>query len=586
MEASMKQERCYSSGTFVCRDLFAYVGWTCHKGAFADCMPIHNETEDVTIVLTGEMYDEPKTIETLRAGNHSFAPHDASYLVHLYEEQGDDFFHRLNGLYAGLLVDRRHSKLFLFNDRYGVKRLFISQGKDSFYFASRAKALLAVLPETREFDPSGLAEYLTCGCTLGRKSLYRNIDILPASSLWSFENGAVAKKSIYFDRAEWDQQERLDASQFTDHVRTLFPAVVNRYSKARLPVGISLTGGLDSRMLVACLDMEPGTLPCYTFGSMYRETFDVQIAREIAKQCEQSHEVIVLGTEFLRDFPGYLEKAVCRSDGYLGLAGAAELYVNSLAARIAPIRLTGNFGSELLRGVRAFKARSFRASLLTPDLQTWLEEAQHTFLGYENTDPVTFAIFHQAPDQGYGRLAVEESQVIMRTPFLDNLLVKSVYQRPAEPFDGTRLSASIIEEYAPRLAGIPTDRGELGNVSPWKRPVRRFYSEALFKCEYWASHGMPQWLAKLTRCIPWLSPEQRYLGRHKFQHYRLWLRRELSGCMQDVLRPDGRLPDFVDKQQLASIVNAHLNGRGNYIDEIDKMMTITLGARLLFHQNP
>ena len=88
---------------------------------------------------------------------------------------------------------------------------------------------------------------------------------------------------------------------------------------------------------------------------MYRDTYDVLVSRRIAERCGQPHQVLVLGDEFVRASPDYLDKAVFISDGYMGLSGAAELYLNGQARKVAPVRVTGNYGGELLRGFRAFK---------------------------------------------------------------------------------------------------------------------------------------------------------------------------------------------------------------------------------------
>ena len=106
---------------------------------------------------------------------------------------------------------------------------------------------------------------------------------------------------------------------------------------------------------MACTDFDQYEMPCYTFGSKYRETFDVKNSRKVAAACDQKHETIRLGDTFLSHFNNYFEKSVYISEGHIGFPGAAELYVNKLARDISTIRITGNWGSELLRGVRAFK---------------------------------------------------------------------------------------------------------------------------------------------------------------------------------------------------------------------------------------
>lgn len=579
MLASMQYEEFYKSGLYSNADMSAYVGWTSHPNSFCDCLPVTNQPKDIILFFSGEVfYDQHQRT----AGEIEGGANNAKRLIRLYEKDGEKFFEKLNGWFCGLLLDIRRGKAFLFNDRYGMHRVFVHEGKEGLYFASKAKALLTVLPETRYFDSMGLAEFFTCGCTLGIRSLYRGIKVLPSASLWTVAKGAVNKKSIYFDRADWECQERLNASRFAQNVIEIFPAVVRKYGKDRRHVGISLTGGFDSRMLMACLEMSPGEFPCYTFGSMYRDTFDVSVARQVAKKCEQNHTVLVLGQNFLRDFPRYMEQAVSRSDGYIGLSGAAELYVNSLARDIAPVRLTGNYGSELLRGVCAFKSIMPKAGFLTPDFQMYLRDAQQKFAELKATNPISFTLFHQAPCQGYGRLAIEESQVIMRTPFMDNGLAMLIYQRPYRYAAGTDLSVYIIMQHRPDLLKIPTDRGELGSGSSLMKKIRFGYHEVLFKGEYWASHGMPHWVSNLNSLVPWLFPIDGLIGRHKFQHFRTWVQKELSNFVWTVLDTDNRtkLDKYIDFKRVKEMLAEQQDGKRNFMDEIDKLMTIVLANRL------
>jgi len=581
MLAAVRHGESGSSGTCCVEEMGVYLGWACPKEAFSDCLPIHAGDGSVTLVFAGEVYPESGEIMALRGRGHDVSGQDARYLIHLYEERGIEFVERLNGWFSGALVDRRRSRCFIFNDRYGMRRLFVHEGKESRYIASRASAILAVAPETREFDPAGLAEYITCGCTLGDRSLYRDIRVMPAASLWTAANGSIEQKRVYFDRQDWEGQDRLEAGRYAEAVMDMFPTVVRQYGKARTRVGISLTGGLDTRMLIACLDMSPGEFPCYTFASMYRDTFDVRIARDVAKRCGQTHTALVLGEEFLRDFPRYMEDAVFLSDGYLGLPGAAELYVNSLAREIAPVRLTGNYGSELLRGARAFKSAMPRHGLFKKEFNPYLHEANRTFGDLAPIDPVSFALFQQAPHLGYGRSGIEDSQVLVRTPFMDNDLVRLVYRRPAAYEEGAELSVSIIERHRPDLAAIPTDRGDLGSGSPPARLIRRACHEALFKGEYWASNGWPHAMVMLTGRMPWLPMEETLLGRHKFQHFARWLRERLTEYVREVLLSRPAMPDCFERRTIEELVCRHLDGQGNYLYEVDMALTIALIAKQL-----
>lgn len=581
----MMHEPFYTSGILNFDSMMLGVGWVNHEKCFSDCTQVWNETKDVCFIFSGEDFTERGEIGLLKGRGHDCNIEKANYLVHLYEEKGLKCIEKLNGWFAGVIIDLKLRKVFLFNDRYGMHRIFYHEHKNGFYFSSEAKALLAAIPETREFDPKGLGEFLTCGCTLGSHSLYKNISILPLASLLTFENGEVEKKS-YFDVGEWSGQGRLDEKEVSDNIVDLFGEIVKRYTGGYSPVGVSLTGGLDSRMIMASLSTGDGEFPCYTFGSMYRNTFDVKTAREVSEACGQTHQTLILGEEFLKYFQTYLEKAVYISDGYLGLSGAAELYVNSLAREISPVQLSGNCGGELLRCARAFKPEFPRNAFVKPELQTFLRDAQTTFKELETVDALTFALFNLAPSQGYGRLTIQRSQVNHRTPFMDNDLVKLVYQAPSNLLKGLKLTVAIISRYNPNLLEIPTDRGFLCNSSWLKSMIRQHYRKSLIKAEYLSSHGMPNWLATISHLGLSGILEKSFIGRDKFQHFRLWTQKYLADYIADVLIAGSReMGEFFNLRQVEKMVHEHVTGKQNYINEIDKLLTLTLTKKLFIKRN-
>ena len=150
------------------------------------------------------------------------------------------------GLFSGLLIDRRQRKVFLFNDRYGMERIYWHENGDAFYFASEAKALLGVLPELREFDREGVAQFLGVGCALAGRTLFRDIQLLLGGARWNFENGNVRRKQ-YFSPATWETQPKLSAPDYEAQFRATFQKILPRYFASDSKIGIALTGGLDTR---------------------------------------------------------------------------------------------------------------------------------------------------------------------------------------------------------------------------------------------------------------------------------------------------------------------------------------------------
>ncbi len=239
------------------------LGWACRGGSFSDCLPVWNEAKDVCLVFCGESFFEPSDLAQLVAKGHSFNPENASALVHLYEEKGLGFLDKLNGWFSGLILDLRQKKAVLFNDRYGLNRIYYHENDTGFYFSSEAKSLLKVLPELRSFDPEGLAEVLSCGCALQNRTLFRGISLLPGGSVWEFASGQSARKEVYFNRRIWEEQEPLSGAEFREKLSETFPRVLQKYLGGTNQIGMSLTGGLDGRMIMAwakCPPQKPALL--------------------------------------------------------------------------------------------------------------------------------------------------------------------------------------------------------------------------------------------------------------------------------------------------------------------------------------
>src|SRR5437870_1929959 len=178
MISSMEHESFYDSGIYSVPEIGLYAGWVAHENSFGAEQPFFNERRDVVLLLSGECFMGHETRADLRKKGHELGQSAGNCLVHLYEEEGDQFFEKLNGLFSGLLIDKRQRKSFLFNDRYGVERIYLHQTADATYFASEAKALLCILPELRAFDEDAIVQFLAYGCPLEGRTLFRGVELL------------------------------------------------------------------------------------------------------------------------------------------------------------------------------------------------------------------------------------------------------------------------------------------------------------------------------------------------------------------------------------------------------------------------
>jgi asparagine synthase (glutamine-hydrolysing) len=580
MLRAMSHEPFYSWGTWVDQSLGIYVGWTVQKDSFSDGMPIQNERGDVVLIFSGEEFPEPGTSRSLQERGHTFDTKGSSYLVHLYEEKAK-YLQHLNGWFHGLLVDRSRGTATLFNDRYGMHRIYYHESIDALYFAAESKALLAVRPELRTTDNNSMGELVACGCVLDNRTIFAGIRVLPPGSEWTFRNCEIARKELYFSTSEWEGQDPLEFRAYEQEIRRVFSQSLDRYFGGDEAIGMSLTGGLDTRMIMACRRPAPQSLPCYSFGGMYRACRDVSVARQVAAICGQTHEVITVGSEFLSLFPHYAERSVYLTDGCIDVSHAPDLYVNERARTIAPVRMTGNYGGEVLRGIRAFRPVEPVPGLFSADLSPFLHTARTTYRYMAEGHPVSFAVFRQAPWHHHGLLALEKTQVSLRSPFLDNQLVKTVFRGPMQARANSDVCHRLIAAGDSGLARIETDRGDVCcERTLYSRAKHRFIEFAV-KAEYAYDYGMPQWLAKTDRLLTPLHLERLFLGRHKFYHFRLWYRYFLRNYVREILFDKTTLSrPYLCSKMLQSIVNDHLSGRGNYTLAIHKVLTLELIHRI------
>jgi len=580
MLKALRHEDFYVTGTWVDEPLGVYVGWVDRKGSFSETMPICDERGEVTLVFSGEEYSESGTFSYVKEGGHALETQALSYLLRSYEESSS-FPARLNGRFHGLLTDRRHGTATLFNDRYGMQRIYYHASKDAFYFAAEAKAILNVRPELRKADPRGLGEFVSCGCVLENRTLFEGIQVLPPASTWVFRNGACEQKKTYFFPSDWENQETLDLQSYYQELQKVFTQAVPRYFGGTKRIGMSLTGGLDSRMIMAWHKPLPGSLPCYSFGGTYRDCQDVVLAREVARTCKQTHEVIEVGEEFLARFPHYAERSVYLTDGCAGAVHAADLYVNERARAIAPIRMTGNYGGEVLRRVRAFKPVEPLPGLFSRGLMPFVGQAKETYSRLIQGHPLSFAVFRQAPWHHYGLLALEQTQLGLRSPFLDNDFVRTVFRAPASACANNEISLRLIADGNPALMRIRTDRGLAGDRGVLATAVSRRLLDFTVKAEYAYGDGMPQWLAELDYLFAPLRLDRLFLGRHKFAHFRAWYRDVLSEYVREMLLDSKTMSrSHLERSRVEFVVNGHLKGNRNHTAAIHQLLTLELIYRL------
>jgi asparagine synthase (glutamine-hydrolysing) len=330
-------------------------------------------------------------------------------------------------------------------------------------------------------------------------------------------------------------------------------------------------------MIISHLPPSHAGLRCYTFNGPFRDCADAVIAREIAQTCGLLHSDLRFGRGFFDEFDGLARKAIAISGGAMDVTGAAEIFMNRLAAGIAPARLTGNYGSEILRHHVAFRSPRGISRLFSCGVRSMYEEACSTYAQERMCSDISFIVTKQVPWHHFARSSVERSQVNVRSPYLDKALVELAYKAPIAKSTLSAACWDLINAGNPALGKIPNNRGVrhggLQIANRWRSVVSDFRTRA----EYAWDYGMPKWLCLLDRAVSPLCLERLFLGFQKFCHFRLWYREHLSAYVQDTLLSCRALSRwYLEPKAVKSAVEAHIRGTANYTAEIHKLLSLEL----------
>lgn len=327
--------------------------------------PMTNEDSSVWVVYNGEIYNEPKLRSDLIARGHKFRnDSDTECLVHLYEDHGPDFVRKLNGMFAFAIWDRSKKRLVLARDRMGQKPLYWHQAADgSILFASEPKAILAHPGYRRAIDRDALARYFFYEYFPWDSSIWAGIRKLRPGHVLVWEDGDVEIRDFWLPRFSMSPQG-LDPSDDLTHLPdkfwNRFRDAVDRHRRSDVPLGVFLSGGVDSSAVAAALVELQGPDRVATFSIGFDEkSFDESSqAREVAKFLGTRHNERMFGVDTLI---GMIPEVAAWCDEPFG---DASLLPTNLLSRFAreqvTVALGGDGADELMAGYPTFTAEPWR----------------------------------------------------------------------------------------------------------------------------------------------------------------------------------------------------------------------------------
>ena len=357
--------------------------------------PIHNEDQTVHVVMNGEIYNyQELRDELVRQGHHFYTGSDTEVIVHLYEEHGERLAGVLRGMFAIALWDRRRRRLLLVRDRLGVKPLYYYLGPDRLVFGSELKALLAAaIP--RDIDPQAVDDYLTHGYVPGPTSIFQNVSKLPAAQWLSCEQDGRIQQKRYWDVLDHQWDDEHQAARDPGSRGAAFWELLKESVRYRLvsdvPLGVLLSGGIDSTAIVAALrEVTSQSIKTFTVGFQESSYDESAIARMTANHFGTQHHEFVAQP----DCPEIVSEYLKYLDEPYGESSAIPIYyVAKMASQEITVAVGGDGGDELMGGYNHYFASRLMAryrqwpGLFSRRLVPWAVKAlpvSHSRASFEN----------------------------------------------------------------------------------------------------------------------------------------------------------------------------------------------------------
>ena len=553
--------------------------------------PASNEDRSHWCVLDGELYDTTSLRrELLDAGCQFQTDSDAELLLHGFAAQGPAFLSRLNGKFAAAIVDSRERRLTLVNDRFGMKPLYYAATADGLHFASEIKSLLANRQSPRQLNLRGLAQFFSFGQLFGQDTFVEGIEGLPPAACVTYDaRTGQTNVERFWQPAAAPSASRTDPA-WLDEVDARFAAAVDRQTRDADGLGISLSGGLDSRLILALVDH--ARVPVTSFSLGMAGSLDHRCAEQMATLTNRRHHSHVLSHDFLHDFARHMRHMVHLTDGHylsqciviptlpvyrqLGIkvllrGHAGELlhmgkaYNFSLDAAALAITNESQLESWLWQHLRAYMLDAVDGPLLagadTAEVEQLARDSMRQALTCSaGVEPVLQRVWHLFISERLRRetaLSMVEfgSVVETRLPYLDNDLVDTLLAAPPALKLGEAMQQHMLAKRKPEFLNIPN-----ANTGTRIGAGRVAQKLATLRMKVLAKLGVP--------------------GYQPYERLGLWLRRELAPLVRDLLLAERTLDRGVFRADtLRCVVGQHLDHQRNHTYLLLALMIFEMGQR-------
>ena len=347
------------------------VGLTARRLSIIDLeggdQPIANEDGTVHVVQNGELYNFRELRAELEQAGHRFSTRsDTEVLVHLYEEHGEGFAQRLRGMFAVAIWDSRRRRLVVARDRFGIKPLYYRDESGELMFASELRAL-----PRGEVDPDALEAFLAFNSVPAPFSIFAGTHKLPAGHLLVWQDGETRVER--YARTVPGEVRDEDSAELAEELRARLRDSVRAHLIADVPVGVLLSGGVDSSLLAALAAQESGdAVHTFSIGFEERSFDELDDARSVASMYGTRHEELTLRPDAALLLPRLAETF---DEPFADSSALPTYLVSELAARHVKVALSGEGGDELFGGYYTYAADllALRVGRFAPGIRPLVE---------------------------------------------------------------------------------------------------------------------------------------------------------------------------------------------------------------------
>ena len=339
--------------------------------------PLANEDGSVVVVQNGEIYNYRELRAGLEGKGHRFRTSgDTEVLAHLYEERGPRFAEDLRGMFAVAVWDARRRRLVLARDRFGIKPLYYRLTRESLSFASELKALLRQPGFSREIDPAAVDAFLAFSFVPAPLSIFGEARKLEPGCvlIWDEDRGADVTIERYAKPrpAPADELRGEDEETLAAELRERLRDSVRAHLIADVPVGVLLSGGIDSCTLAALASESAGRVSTFTIGFDEREFDERALARVLAERYDTDHHELLVRPDAAALLPALAETF---DEPFADSSAIPTYLVSQLARQHVKVALSGEGGDELFWGYNYYAGHGLarRLAPLAPLLRPLVE---------------------------------------------------------------------------------------------------------------------------------------------------------------------------------------------------------------------